>query len=211
MGTGSRNPDDCESAQPLTPAGAAASPGRPATSPFDSREFRRALGRFASGVTVVTARCGNQTHGMTANAFVSVSLNPPLVLVCLDNRSYMHQILPAAGRYGVSVLAEDQERLSNHFAGRTIQGLHIRFLTRKDIPLLAGAVGYFVVRVVDAHAAGDHTLYIGEVEHFESREERPLLFYAGGYQHLRQEVKPSLWPQDEFSLFSLGSIDPPIS
>lgn len=148
---------------------------------------------------------------MTANAFVSVSLDPPLVLVSLDNRSYMHRILPTVGRYGVSVLAEDQERLSNHFAGRTIEGMRIRFLTRKDIPLLEGAVAYFVVQVLDVHPAGDHTLYIGEVEHFESREERPLLFYGGRYQNLRADIKPAMWPQDEFSLFSIGSIDPPVT
>lgn len=183
----------------------------PDASKFDTREFRRALGRFASGVTIITARFEEKTHGMTANAFVSVSLDPPLVLVSLDNRSNMHQILPRTGRYGVSLLAEDQQRLSDHFAGRTSEGIHIRFVTRNDIPLLEGAVGYFVVRVIDAHAAGDHTLYIGEVEHFEAREERPLLFYAGRYQHLRQEVKKDLWQQDEFSLFSLGSIDPPIT
>ena len=178
---------------------------------FDPRQFRSALGRFASGVTVVTARFRDQTHGMTANGFVSVSLDPPLVLVSLDNRSYMHRILPQVSHYGVSVLAEDQERLSNHFAGRTSEGIHIRFLTRNGIPLLEGAVSYFVVRVIDAHPAGDHTLYIGRVEHFESRDERPLLFYAGRYQNLRQESRPALWPQDEFSLFSIASIDPPIT
>ena len=183
-------------------------PGKGAPS-FDPHQFRCALGRFASGVTVVTARYQDQTHGMTANAFVSVSLDPPLVLVSLDNRSYMHRILPNVGHYGVSVLAEEQERLSNHFAGRTSEGIHIRFLTRNGIPLLEGAVAYFVVRVMDAHPAGDHTLYIGHVEHFESRDERPLLFYAGRYQNLRPEIKPALWPQDEFSLFSIGGIDPP--
>lgn len=185
--------------------------GAPDTARFDSREFRRALGRFASGVTVITACSESKTHGMTANAFVSVSLDPPLVLVCLDNRSFMHRVLPEAGRYGVSLLAEDQERLSDHFAGRTIENIHIRFVTRNGIPLLDGAAGYFVVRVIDAHPAGDHTLYIGEVEHFESREERPLLFFAGRYRRLPKEVKADLWSQDEFSLFSLGSIDPPIN
>lgn len=147
---------------------------------------------------------------MTANAFVSVSLNPPLVLVSLDNRSYMHRILPAAGRYGVSVLAEDQERLSDHFAGRTVEGIHIRFASRNGIPLLEGSVAYFVVEVLDAHPAGDHTLYVGLVEHFESRDEKPLLFFGGRYRQLREKVPPS-WPQDESSLFSIGSIDPPIT
>jgi flavin reductase (DIM6/NTAB) family NADH-FMN oxidoreductase RutF len=179
---------------------------------FDPIQFRNALGRFASGVTVVTARYEEHTHGMTANAFVSVSLDPPLVLVSLDNRSYMHRILPGVGRYGVSVLAEDQQSLSNHFAGHTVEGVRIRFTMRNDIPLLEGAVAYFVVRMIDAYPAGDHSLFIGRVEHFESRDERPLLFYAGRYQQLGTEkAKPTLWPQDDFSLFSIGSIDPPIT
>jgi flavin reductase (DIM6/NTAB) family NADH-FMN oxidoreductase RutF len=149
---------------------------------------------------------------MTANAFTSVSLNPPLVLVSLDNRSYMHRILPSVRRYGVSVLAEGQEELSNHFAGRPIEGLHIRFVTRLGMPLVEGAVAYFVVDVMDAHPAGDHTLYIGRVDHFEARDDRPLLFYAGKYQQLRGEkAKPTPWPQDEFSLFSIGEFDPPIT
>jgi len=209
MGTESPNRNGGESAN--DPFAESAADAVKEASSLDSRQFRSALGRFASGVTVVTACYQDQTHGMTANAFVSVSLNPPLVLVSLDNRSYMHRILPSAGRYGVSVLAEDQERLSNHFAGRTIDGIHLRFLQRLGIPLLEGAVAYYVVRVIDAHPAGDHTLYIGHVEHFESRDERPLLFYAGRYQNLRQEIKQALWPQDEFSLFSIGSIDPPIT
>ena len=77
------------------------------TRPFNQREYRSALARFATGVTVVTTLENGKTHGMTANAFVSVSLDPPLVLVSLDNRSHMHRILPVAGRFGISVLAED--------------------------------------------------------------------------------------------------------
>lgn len=149
---------------------------------------------------------------MTASAFVSVSLEPPLVLVSLDNRSYMHKILPSVGRYGISVLDEKQERISNHFAGRTVEGIRIRFVTEKDVPLLEGAVAHFVVEVIDAHLAGDHTLYIGRVEYFEAHEGKPLLFYAGQYQRLfAEKTKPTLWPQDEFSLFSIGSIDPPVT
>src|SRR6202161_1511526 len=101
---------------------------------IDTRQFRNALGRFASGVTVLTAQDQDQMHGMTANAFVSVSLDPPLVLVSLDNRSNMHRILPSVGSYGVSVLAESQERLSDYFAGRTVEHLEVRFTTRNDIP-----------------------------------------------------------------------------
>lgn len=179
---------------------------------FDTRQYRHALGRFASGVTVITTRFDDRPHGMTANAFLSVSLDPPLVLVSVDHRATMHRILRATGRYGVSVLAEGQENLSNHFAGRTIDGLHIRFVERLGVPLLEGALAYFVVEATDAHNAGDHTLYIGRVEHFEAREGKPLLFYRGEYQQLFSEkARPTPWPQDEFALFSAGSFDPPIT
>jgi flavin reductase (DIM6/NTAB) family NADH-FMN oxidoreductase RutF len=179
---------------------------------IDSRQFRNALGRFASGVTVLTAQYEEQPHGMTANAFVSVSLDPPLILVSLDNRSNMHRILPSVRRFGISVLAEEQEALSNHFAGRTVPGLHVRFVHRLGLPLLGGAVAYFVVDVIDIHPAGDHTLYISRVEHFESSEGKPLLFHAGRYGRMSEEKgKPTQWPEDEFSLFSIGNIDPPVT
>lgn len=154
---------------------------------FHSREFRDALGRFASGVAVVTTLHRGHAHGMTASAFVSVSLDPPLVLVSLDNGSHMHRILPDIGRYGVSVLAEDQESFSRHFAGQTAHEVDIPIIERRGMPLLAGAVAHFVVEVVDMHPAGDHTLYIGRVEHLESNSERPLLFYGGGYKRIHAE------------------------
>jgi flavin reductase (DIM6/NTAB) family NADH-FMN oxidoreductase RutF len=179
---------------------------------IDTRQFRNALGRFASGVTVLTAWYEEQTHGMTANAFVSVSLDPPLILVSLDNRSNMHRILPAVRRFGISVLAEDQVMLSNHFAGRLVPDLHVRFVYRNNLPLIGGAVAYFVVEVADIHPAGDHTLYISRVEHFEASEGKPLLFHAGRYGQIREEKgRPTQWAEDEFSLFSIGPIDPPVT
>ena len=180
-----------------------------ASEKIDTRQFRNALGRFASGVTVLTAEAEGQTHGMTANAFISVSLDPPLILVSLDNRSNMHRILPVARRLGISVLAEDQDALSNHFAGRPAAGLQVRYVHRNGLPLIGGAVAYFVVEVLDIHPAGDHTLYICRVEHFEANEGKPLLFFAGRYHHMREEKgKPVQWPEDELSLFSIGNIDP---
>lgn len=180
-------------------------------SAFDARHFRNALGRFASGVTVITTHYQGRAHGMTANSFVSVSLDPPLVLVSLGNRSSMHAILPAARRYGISVLGEHQETLSNHFAGRAVPNLHVGFIEREGIPLLEGAVAHFVTHLVGAHPAGDHTLYIGRVEHFEWNDDKPLLFYAGRYRHLRAEKGAAApWEQDDFSLFSIGGFDPPV-
>jgi flavin reductase (DIM6/NTAB) family NADH-FMN oxidoreductase RutF len=148
---------------------------------------------------------------MTANAFVSVSLDPPLILVSLDNRSNMHRILPSVRRFGISVLAEDQEPLSNHFAGRTVAGLHLRFVHRNGLPLIGGAVAYFVVEVIDIHPAGDHTLYISRVEHFEAaRAIRCFSTPADIITCAKKKAGPTQWPQDEFSLFSIGSVDPPI-
>jgi flavin reductase (DIM6/NTAB) family NADH-FMN oxidoreductase RutF len=155
--------------------------------PFDTKLFRKALGRFATGVTVVTTEHDGNIHGMTANAFISVSLDPPLILVSVGNSSNMHRIMGGHGRYGVSVLAENQEILSRHFAGRPVEELHVRLIRRNGVPLLEGAVAYFVAQVVDAHPSGDHTLYIGRVEHFEAGDGKPLLFHCGEYQKLRAE------------------------
>jgi flavin reductase (DIM6/NTAB) family NADH-FMN oxidoreductase RutF len=151
---------------------------------FNARELRNTLCRFATGVTIVTALADGETHGMTANAFVSVSLDPALVLVTLNNQSKLHRILSNANLYGVSVLAEDQQELRDHFAGRMTTGTQVSFVNRAGMALVEGAVAYFVVRVVDVHLAGDHTLHIGTVEHLECHDDRPLLFYAGLYQQL---------------------------
>lgn len=168
------------------------------------------LGRFASGVTVVTTQHGGQTHGMTANAFVSVSLDPPLVLVAVDNRAHLHRLLPESGRYGVSILAEDQQAISNHFAGRPTPGVPISFVVKHDMPVLEGSLGHLVAQVVQVHHVGDHTLYVGQVEYLDWRDEKPLLFFAGKYQLL--SVKPAVLtpgPEDDFSLFSIGSFTQP--
>lgn len=166
----------------------------------DRIRFRHALGRFATGVTVITARHEERTHGMTASSFTSVSLDPPLILVSLDNRSLMHRILPITRRYGASVLTEKQEHLSNHFAGRAQEGVPapVRFTLQDGVPLIEGAVAHFVVEVIDAHPAGDHTLYISRVEFFQARDDRPLLFYGGQYQRLRaDELEAAKYSQGE--------------
>lgn len=114
---------------------------------------------------------------------MSVSLDPPLVLVSLDNRSRTKPVLERAGRYGVSVLAEEQRALSDHFAGRPQEGLEIAFEERAGVPLLKGPwprwrPGWW------RSTPGDHTLFLGEVEYLSWREGRPLLYYAGRYGRL---------------------------
>ncbi len=158
----------------------------------DPLEFRRTLGRFASGITVVTTVHEGETYGMTANAFVSVSLDPPLVLVSVDNRARMHKILPQSKRYGVSILSDKQEDFSQHFAGRRKEGTEVPFVEINGIPLLEGALACLVCEVVDTHPAGDHTLYVGQVEYLDYQDGAPLLFFTGAYRNL--EVQ--LWDHD---------------
>jgi flavin reductase (DIM6/NTAB) family NADH-FMN oxidoreductase RutF len=168
---------------------------------IDPAEFRRALGRFASGITVVTTNHDGQVHGMTANGFMSVSLDPPLVVVSLANTSRLHSLLPNSGRYGVSVLSESQEPLSKHFAAQgNRMAAEIGFVWHDDIPLLEGALTHLVCTVVDSHLAGDHTLYVGRVEHLEYSNGSPLVFYTGEYGRLDVQLwdhsyiwKPDPW------------------
>ncbi|WP_322817261.1 flavin reductase family protein [Chloroflexus sp.] len=148
---------------------------------IDPRLFRSTMGCFATGVTVVTTAYEGQIHGMTANAFLSVSLDPPLVLVSIGCYSRMHSLLAPGRRYGVSKLSEDQEQLSRHFSGKPIPGLQPTFIWHAETPLLADALAHVVARITDAHPAGDHTLFIGQVEYLHHREGRPLLFFRGQY------------------------------
>ncbi len=148
-------------------------------------ELRRVMGRFATGVTVVTTIDRDMIHGMTANAFLSVSLRPPLVLVSLG-RCRMSEMLPRTGCYGVSVLAHDQEHFAAHFAAQRRSSVEPSFQWHDGLPLLEGALAHITCRVVDVHPAGDHVLWIGQVQHLEHRDGEPLLFYTGRFSTLRQ-------------------------
>ncbi|ABH00099.1 possible hydrolase (plasmid) [Rhodococcus jostii RHA1] len=149
----------------------------------DPRTFRDALGRFATGVTVITTDTGNGIHGMTANGFMSVSLDPALVLVSLG-RCAMADHLHSGDRYAVTLLSEDQETLSRHFGGRTQPGLSVDFTRRGAHSFVPGGLAEIGCRIVDRHVAGDHVLFIGEVEHLDYRDGVPLLFYTGNYRSL---------------------------
>jgi flavin reductase (DIM6/NTAB) family NADH-FMN oxidoreductase RutF len=154
--------------------------------------FRQVLGTFATGVTVVTTGRNGDYHGMTANAFTSVSLEPMLVLVCVEHSANTHPILSAAGVFGVSVLAAHQEHLSRAFALKDTDesrliGIDYR-LGRLGVPLLNNTIAYLECRVVGQHEAGDHTIFIGEVEEGDiSSEADPLLFYRGRYRRIASE------------------------
>jgi flavin reductase (DIM6/NTAB) family NADH-FMN oxidoreductase RutF len=146
--------------------------------------MRTVLGRFCTGVTVVSTAQEGEVHAMTANAFTSVSLDPPLVLVSIDRRAKMHALLPGTQRYGVSVLGAGQEELARHFAGRPMAEPGDLFEHRDGVPLLVGAIAHVSCRLYAAHEAGDHTLYLGCVEYLHSVPGDPLVFTSGRFGRL---------------------------
>jgi flavin reductase (DIM6/NTAB) family NADH-FMN oxidoreductase RutF len=152
-------------------------------------EFRRAMGSFATGVTVITVDCDGEVHGMTANAFTSVSLDPLLVLVCVDHRARTHAHLHAKKRFGVNILAENQRAISQYYADPSPTHQHAereagaRFdRTRHGTPVLHGALAYLECRLHTAQDAGDHTIFIAEVEDVVVRQGNPLVYFRGEYR-----------------------------
>ncbi|HET7928084.1 MAG TPA: flavin reductase [Actinomycetota bacterium] len=147
--------------------------------------FRRTLGMFATGVTVITTTSADQVHGMTANAFMSVSLRPPLVLISVDGRAKMHALLNEGKRIGISVLSENQEALSDRFAGRPAgTGPEPSFDVVRETPLVEGALAHLVARVTRSYWGGDHSLFLAHVEYAHYGQGSPLLFHGGHYEAL---------------------------
>ena len=162
------------------------SPDADAHSGITPLEFRQTLGRFASGVTIITAQDGEQRRGMTASAFVSVSLTPPLVLVSVDQQAHMHGLLgePEVTHFGVNVLGANQRHLSDHFAGRPGPEESVPWFMHEAVPLLGGTIAQLVCRKEQVIAAGDHTLYMGFVEYSRYTDDDPLLYFRGQYHEL---------------------------
>ncbi|HEY8552498.1 MAG TPA: flavin reductase family protein [Thermaerobacter sp.] len=162
--------------------------------PIAPQLLRQAMGQFATGVTVITAEVDGAVHAMTANAITSVSLEPPLVLVCVGRQRAMHGVLERAGRYGINVLAADQEPVARFFARQTDQEPAYRFVQQPPkAPRLEGALAYLDCRVVERLPGGDHTIFLAEVEHAEVYGGDPLLFFGGRYARLAsQATTPSL-------------------
>jgi flavin reductase (DIM6/NTAB) family NADH-FMN oxidoreductase RutF len=163
--------------------------------PLTPTDFRKAMGAFATGVTIITVDLEGTVHGMTANAFASVSLDPMLVLVCVDHSTRTHAHLHAKKRFGINVLAEEQRAISEYYARpeRTHENAETeaaaRFdRTRHGTPMLHGSLAYLECRLHSAQEAGDHTIFIAEVEDVIVREGNPLLFFRGKYREVGDDV-----------------------
>lgn len=157
----------------------------------DPYEFRTIMGHFASGVTVITSAEDGRLHGMTANAVASLSLDPVMLLICVDRTAYSHDSILRAGAFGVNILSEGQEALSRLFAKHTepeegsLRGQPHR-IGVTGAPLLTEGVAFMECRVKDVLEGGDHSIFLGEVvdQGIVDAGAKPLVFYRGGYHSL---------------------------
>jgi flavin reductase (DIM6/NTAB) family NADH-FMN oxidoreductase RutF len=163
---------------------------------LNSAEFRKAMGRFATGVTIITVDLEGEIHGMTANAFASVSLDPLLVLVGVEQTTRTHAHIHAKKRFGINVLCEDQREISEYYARpeRDHENAEVEAGARFDrtvlgTPVLHGALAYLECRLHSAQAAGDHTIFIAEVEDVVVRDGEPLLFFRGKYRRVGDQIE----------------------
>jgi flavin reductase (DIM6/NTAB) family NADH-FMN oxidoreductase RutF len=165
----------------------------------DPAAFRRAMALLVTGVTVVTARdpVTGEPRGMTANAVMSVSLEPPLILVSVRNGARMHETVRLAGAYAVTVLSAGQESHARHFAGLPIaghnQGQEPEFTERAGVPVLQHGLAWAVADVMAAHQAGDHTLFVGQVTAIAAERalDPPLAFHRSAFTQLVTSHEPA--------------------
>src|SRR5216684_2148391 len=155
--------------------------------PVDDAQFKLAMSHFASGVTVVTTELEGKPYGMTVAAFSSLSLNPPLVLVCIEKSVKTHDAIVQAKKFGISILEQGQVDLSNRFASRIedkFAGVDIH-RGELGVPLVAGAITAIECRLADQLPGGDHTIFVGEVVDLRTGEGAPLVYFRSGYREIR--------------------------
>jgi flavin reductase (DIM6/NTAB) family NADH-FMN oxidoreductase RutF len=155
--------------------------------PIDEFRFRQVLGHFASGVTVVTTAHDGHLYGMTVSSFASVSLKPPLVLICVDTLLSTHTAIAESGQFAVNILEQSQEHLSRRFATHEndkFTGVAWRS-SRNGLPLLDSSLAVIECRLHDTFPGGDHTIYVGEVIDSDIGHGAPLLYYRRGYHELQ--------------------------
>ena len=154
--------------------------------PVDDAQFKMAMSHFASGVTIVTTEHEGKPYGLTVASFASLSLHPPLVLVCIENSVKSRDAIAASQKFGVSILGSDQSDVSSRFASR-VDDKFAGTATRRgelDIPLIEGALCTIECRLRDQLPGGDHSIFIGEVVDVQAREGAPLVYFRSGYRQI---------------------------
>ena len=155
--------------------------------PVDDAQFKLAMSHFASGVTVVTTEQQGTPYGMTVAAFSSLSLHPPLVLVCIEKSVRTHDAIAGAGKFGVSILSSEQADVSNRFASRS-EDKFSGIATHRGstgVPLIDGAITTLECSLREHLPGGDHSVFVGEVVAIETADGAPLVYYRSGYRELR--------------------------
>ncbi len=158
---------------------------------LNQAEFRYALGHYASGITVVTSHHAGYNHGTTVSAFCSLSLNPPLVLICIDHLSRSHDLIITSSVFGVNILAEQDEWISRHFARRDQAKFAdvAHYMGQLGVPLLENALATLECRLVSHYSEGDHSIFIGEVLTTSvAQDKQPLIHFQGSYNRLASHV-----------------------
>lgn len=153
---------------------------------IDDAQFKLAMSHFASGVTVVTTEHGGKPYGMTVASFASLSLHPPLVLVCIEKTVKTHDAIAAAGKFGVNILAKGQGEVSSRFASRIedkFAGVQLR-KSEMGVPLFANALTTIECSLYDQLPGGDHSIFVGEVVATSAGNGEPLIYYRAGYREI---------------------------
>lgn len=148
--------------------------------------FRQAMGQFATGVTVITTLVDNTPHGMTANGFMSISLNPELIAISIGHKASTLEKIKNTKMFGVSILQENQIDVSKRFAGQSHDEQPFEFEYKEKFPVIKDALMCTVCEVVEQYEAGDHTIFLGTPKSVETTNGQPLLFYQGKYSQLEQ-------------------------
>lgn len=151
---------------------------------MDDRLFRDAMGKFATGVTVIITEVDGNPHGMTANAFMSVSLDPKLVVISIKENARILPKIQQSGKFTVNILSAEQQEVSMIFAGQ-LKDKEVEFGRLNDQPIIPGALANVTCEVSAEHVEGDHTLFIGKVTAIEVKDGDPLIFYSGKYRDLK--------------------------
>lgn len=153
---------------------------------MDDQTFRHAMGKFATGVTVIVTETDGEVHGMTANAFMSVSLDPKLIIVSIDKRARILEKMNEAQTFSVNFLRKDQIDYSKIFAGQIKEKREVSFTRLQNLPVIEDALASIACTVHNVHDEGDHILFVGNVLDITVNDGDPLLFYSGRYREMKE-------------------------
>lgn len=154
---------------------------------MDERLFRDAMGKFATGITVVSMYDKDETIGMTVNAFMSVSLDPMLVAVSIDKTASMYDDFKSEKSFGISMLSESQEDLSSYFARQIELDYDVKFLDQSGVPVIEGALANLSCETVQEVEAGDHKIFIAKVKDIAINEGDPIIYFGSNYRYLKKK------------------------